>query len=212
MTFTDQRVFRWLVAGTILLVLSCLILLVSANTHTQAPANNSSGPVSVTQTVPVAPPRLSPEQEAKKQKVMEEEDRLNDLQRANRTFWQKKLDGSLLSLFESDSYIRTGVISEQDIAAKIAPDHLIPSDQVPGKFGITKTTGTLILVEIIVNKTASAHLIDPYAVNVTGTMENNIYCWIEPANLQNIASLKDVIEVRVPLGVQLSNPEWSRSE
>ena len=205
MTFTDQRVFRWLMIGTILLVFCCLILLVSANNQTHVQENNSVSPVSVTHTVPVAPPRLSPENEAKKQKVMEEEDRLNDLRRANRTFWQEKLDGSLLSLFESDSFIRTGVISEQDIAAKIGSDHLIPSDQVQGKFGITKTTGNLILVEIIVNKTASAHFIDPYAVNVTGTVDNNINCWIEPDNLQNIASLKDVIAIRVPLGVQLSS-------
>ena len=74
------------------------------------------------------------------------------------------------------------------------------------KFGITKQTGDLIHVEITVNKTASVHIVDSYVVNVTSAGENKIYCWIELNQIQNIASLKDVIEMRVPLGVQLSSP------
>lgn len=111
---------------------------------------------------------------------------------ANRTFWQKKLDSSLVYLFESDSYLRTGVISEQDVATLALVGYVIPSDQVPGKFGITKTTDDVIFVEITFNKTASVHDIDPYAVNISSIRENRMHCWIEISSLQKVASLADV--------------------
>ncbi len=159
----------------------------------QVPVQNPS-PIQST-TIPGAPPKLSPEEEAKMREIMREQDRINELRKANRTFWQRKLSSQLLSLLESDSYIKTGKISEQDMKSIMTSSTVIPSDQVFQKLGISKPTGDLFLVELKINKSASTYNVYPYVASVSGTIGHTIYCWVELSSLQDIASLEPVIQI-----------------
>ena len=157
--------------------------------------------------IPVAPPRLSPEQEAKKQEIMREQDRLNELRKANRTFWERKIETALRSLLESDSYSKTGRISEQDMALMMTFNNVIPSDQVYAKLDVNKPTGDLFLVDIGINKSASVHIVDPYVVKVHGSEEifHSIFCWVELSSLQDIASLESVNQIHLVARPILNN-------
>ncbi|GAB6286665.1 MAG: hypothetical protein STSR0009_28670 [Methanoregula sp.] len=180
----------------------CGVPLVSADNQTFVPDTVGVKPVIVANYVvpnqipiPGAPPKLSPEEEAKMQEIMREQDRINELRKANRTFWQRKLSSQLLSLLESDSYIKTGKISEQDMKSIMTSSTVIPSDQVFQKFGISKPTGDLFLVELRINKSASTYNVYPYVASVSGTIGHTIYCWVELSSLQDIASLEPVIQI-----------------
>jgi hypothetical protein len=180
----------------ILIVTIIIVPLASAEVKTGVSDHNlvvsAYNPV---MTVPVAPPTLSMENQTKKDEVMREQDRLNELQKSNLTSWQRKLETELVSLLESDSYIRTGKISEQDMAMLKMLYTVIPSDQVSARLGISKPTSDLFLVSIRVNRSASVHVVDPYIVTDDGTVDDIIYSWVELKNLQSIASLEPVIQI-----------------
>jgi len=123
---TDSKIRYCVVIGLILLISCNLVSMVSADNLTTSFDNNSLSPANTSHTVPVAPPKLSPENESKNQEIMQEQDRLNDLQKTNRTFWQKKIDTQLLSLLGSDTFNKTGRISQQDMTWLLASYNVIP--------------------------------------------------------------------------------------
>jgi hypothetical protein len=173
--------------GLVILIVISGFPLVSAGTPIAVSDQNSVRsayiPVSVTYTLP----SLSPGEEAKKQEVMREQDRINELLKANRTFWERKLSSQLLDLLGSDSYKQTGKISEQDMELMQTYYSVIPGT----------STGDLFLVEIRVDKSASVDIVDPYIAKESGVIDQTIYCWVELNKLQDIASLDDVIQVRL---------------
>ncbi len=179
--------------GLIVLFLLCCIPAVVSGTTDSVADHSLMRSVFVIVPHDTFPPTLSPEQEARKQEVMQEQDRLNTLLKANRTFWEKKLDSRILRLLGSDSYKTTGKISEDDMILMQTYYSVIPSDQ-------DAPTGDLFLVSIRITDTAPEQIADAYVARRTDTIVDpyhEIYCWVELNKLQSIASLNDVLQVRL---------------
>jgi len=189
----EQIIIHTIAIGLILLILVCCIPLVSAGTPISVSDQYSVRSAYIPVTAgPSFPPSLSPEQEAKKQEVMAEQDRINTLLKANRTFWEKKLESKLLQLLDSDSYKQTGKISEEDMN--------LMQTYYSVKSGTSITTGDLFLVQISLSETASEQIVDPYVAERTDTVTDPYhvtYCWVQLNKLQDIASLDEVKQVRL---------------
>jgi len=149
---------------------------------------------------------LSPAEEAKKEKYIEEQIGAIQLKQENLSYWQKKLDSDLLSIIEIDSNNKTVRINETDLNKILAGHIVISANQVRERFGInSNATGDVFLVTVVLDNPSSAHNIDPYVVNVSGTIDRYSECWIDVEEIEPLAKLDNVARIRFALPSRTNN-------
>ena len=114
----------------------------------------------------------------------------------NLTGWQTKVDSQLFQMLDPNlSQDRRRILK----AGMVHHGTLISSENARAKFGIERSVGDLIWVEISLDPKLSSRIVEQYIEHLTSSQEYRVVGWIELNRTIELASRDDVYSVDVYL-------------